>query len=345
MRIDLHTHTRASDGTHTAEELVRAANAEGLDVLGLTDHDTTDGWEQGVRTAAEVGITLVRGIEISTRHRGRGAHLLAYLPDPTYPPLATHLRKILDGRSSRVPAMLERLRALGIGIDIADVRRAADGTAATGRPHVADALVTLGVAPDRSTAFQRYLNPGRPAYVNRYAAPLAEMIRVVDEAGGVTVLAHPWGRHGPESMTERAIAELVGFGLAGLEVDHQDHSRQDRDRLRAIARDLGLVVAAARDHQTVWWSRAAATTTGWASSSTSWAATRPRRRSTHGCSTSPRRPRPGPGGSPPRWSEPHDGVPRPTGYLRPTDWNRCSTRFGTARASAVIALYWSPGIE
>jgi predicted metal-dependent phosphoesterase TrpH len=248
VRIDLHTHTRASDGTQTPEELVRAAEAEGLDVLGLTDHDTAEGWDVAARTAREVGLTLVRGMEISCRHLGRGAHLLAYLPDPTYPRLATHLRKILDGRSSRVPAMLERLREVGIEVDIADVRRVADGAAATGRPHVADALVGLGVVPDRDAAFQRFLNPGRPAYVNRYAAPLVEMVRVVDEAGGVSVLAHPWGRHGPGSMPESAISELAGLGLAGLEVDHQDHRLADRDRLRAIARDLGLIVTGSSDH-------------------------------------------------------------------------------------------------
>jgi predicted metal-dependent phosphoesterase TrpH len=248
VRIDLHTHTRVSDGTHTAEELVREAAAAGLDVLGLTDHDTADAWDEAARTAREVGIALVRGIEISCRHLGRGVHLLAYLPDPTYPPLVQHLRKILDGRSSRVPAMLDRLRAAGVDVDIADVRRAADGTAATGRPHVADALVTLGVVPDRSAAFRRYLNPGRPAYVNRYAAPLVEMVRVVDEAGGVTVLAHPWGRHGPESMPQSAIVELAGLGLAGLEVDHQDHAPADRERLREIARSLGLVVTGSSDH-------------------------------------------------------------------------------------------------
>ena len=248
MRIDLHTHTRASDGTQTAQELVRAAKEAGLDVLGLTDHDTTEGWATAVRAAEEVGLTLVRGMEISTRHLGRGAHLLAYLPDPTYPPLVTHLRKILDGRSSRVPAMLERLRSIGIEVDIADVRRAAEGTAATGRPHVADALVALGVVRDRSTAFRRFLNPGRPAYVNRYAAPLVEMVRIVDEAGGVSVLAHPWGRHGADAMPERAIAELAGLGLAGLEVDHQDHAPDDRTRLRAIARELDLVVTGSSDH-------------------------------------------------------------------------------------------------
>lgn len=248
MRIDLHTHTRVSDGTHTPTELVREARAAGLDVLGLTDHDTAEGWDEAARAAAEEGVALVRGIEVSTRHRGRGAHLLAYLPDPTYPPLATHLQKILDGRSSRVPAMLERLRAVGIDIDISDVRRAADGTAATGRPHVADALVTLGVVPDRSAAFRAYLNPGRPAYVNRYAPELSEMVGVVAAAGGVSVLAHPWGRHGPESMTESALSELAALGLAGLEVDHQDHSPEDRERLRAIARRLDLVVTGSSDH-------------------------------------------------------------------------------------------------
>ncbi len=248
MRIDLHTHTRASDGTQTAEELVRAAQEAGLDVLGLTDHDTAEAWEPAARIAGEVGIHLVRGIEISTRHLGRGVHLLAYLPDPTYPPLVAHLRKVLDGRSSRVPAIIERLRGLGIRIDIADVRRAADGTAATGRPHVADALVALGVVPDRNTAFDQYLKPGRPAYVNRYAAPLVETIRVVDEAGGVSVLAHPWGRHGPDSLPAEAIAELAGLGLAGLEIDHQDHRPEDRQTLREIAESLSLVVTGSSDH-------------------------------------------------------------------------------------------------
>jgi len=248
VRIDLHSHTRASDGTQTAEELLRAAAEQGIDVLGLTDHDTAEAWDEAARAAAEVGVALVRGIEISCRHLGRGVHLLAYLPDPTYPPLVQHLRKVLDGRSSRVPAMLERLRGVGVDVDIADVRRAADGTAATGRPHVADAMVALGVVPDRDTAFRLYLNPGRPAHLNRYAAPLVEMLRVVADAGGVTVLAHPWGRHSPDSMPESAIVELAGLGLAGLEVDHQDHPPEARERLREIARRLDLVVTGSSDH-------------------------------------------------------------------------------------------------
>ena len=248
MRIDLHTHSRASDGTQTPAELVQASARAGLDVVALTDHDTADGWDEAARTASQTGVALVRGIEISTRYRGHGVHLLAYLPDPAYPPLVEHLDKVLAGRSSRVRAILERLQRLGVQVDAEDVRRAAHGTAATGRPHVADALVARGEVSDRGEAFRRYLNPGRPAYVDRYAAPLVEMLRVVDEAGGVTVLAHPWGRHGREFPDEAAFDELAGLGLAGIEVDHQDHDPRSRERLRAIARNLSLVVTGSSDH-------------------------------------------------------------------------------------------------
>jgi len=248
VRIDLHTHSRASDGTQSPEELVRAAAAEGLDVLAITDHDTAEGWAEAGRTAREVGVELVRGMEISTLHRGRGVHLLAYLPDPTYPPLLAQLERVLEGRRSRVPVMLDRLRDLDIEISHEDVLRASGGTAATGRPHVADALVTLGRVADRTEAFDRYLGAGRPAHVDRYAAPLVEMIRLVTEAGGVSAIAHPWGRSTRQWPGERELAELKEVGLAGVEVDHQDHDAESRGLLRAIARRLDLVVTGSSDH-------------------------------------------------------------------------------------------------
>ncbi|MCY7395471.1 MAG: PHP domain-containing protein [Nocardioides sp.] len=248
MRIDLHTHSRVSDGTQTPTELVAAAVEAGLDVLAITDHDTAASWPEAERAAARAGLTLVRGMEISTLHQGYGVHLLAYLPDPTYPPLLELLDRILDGRSSRVPAMLHKLRDLGIGIDLDDVRRVSPATTATGRPHVADALVDLGAVGDRTEAFRRYLNAGRPAYVERYAAPLVETLRIVGEAGGVPVIAHPWGRHGHDRPDETSIAELVGLGLAGIEVDHQDHDASARARLREIGTSLGLVVTGSSDY-------------------------------------------------------------------------------------------------
>ena len=248
MRIDLHTHSRASDGTDTPAGLVRAAVDAGLDVLAITDHDTSGGWAEAAAAARETGLTLVPGMEISARHHGRGVHLLAYWPDPEYPPLAEELEHVLQGRQGRVPTMIARLNALGIEITEDDVRRAADGAVASGRPHVADALVTLGVVPDRTAAFDRYLGWGRPAHVDRYAVPLERAITLVKEAGGVSVVAHPWGRGGLGRPDEAAFAALQRLGLDGIEVDHQDHDAEARARLRAIARDLDLVVTGSSDY-------------------------------------------------------------------------------------------------
>ncbi|NUR09919.1 MAG: PHP domain-containing protein [Nocardioidaceae bacterium] len=249
MRIDLHTHSDRSDGTESPAELVKRAHAERVDVLGLTDHDTTESWQEAADVAERVGVTLVRGIEVSCTYAGSGVHLLAYLPDPTYPPLAEELDRVLAGRNSRLPATLERLRDLGIDIDVHDVRRVAGETAAMGRPHVADALVALGVVADRNEAFDRFLGPQGPAYVHRYAADLETMIRTVGDAGGVTVLAHPWARrHDHSALDHDGVARLRDAGLAGLEVDHEDHRPEVRERLRELARELDLVVTGSSDY-------------------------------------------------------------------------------------------------
>lgn len=248
MRIDLHTHSRVSDGTQSPTELVHAAAAAGLDVLGLTDHDTAEGWAEAAAAARDTGVALVPGMEISTRHAGRSLHLLAYLPDPTYPPLAAELARIGEGRTSRVPAMVAQLRALDIDITEDDVRRATGSAVSSGRPHVADALVELGLVGDRTEAFERYLNAGRPGHARRYAPETATMVPIVAAAGGVAVVAHPWGRRAASSLDATALAELASLGLAGLEVDHQDHDTAQRDELRGIARDLGLVVTGSSDH-------------------------------------------------------------------------------------------------
>lgn len=248
MRIDLHTHSRVSDGTDAPAELVRQAAAIGLDVVALTDHDTAAGWSEAAEAARDAGIELVPGMEISTVDGHRSVHLLAYLLDPTYPPLAEELGRILAGRSARVPVMVERLQGLGIDISVEDVVVESSDAAASGRPHVADALVRLGAVRDRDEAFDRYLAAGRPAFVQRYAADLRTMIRHVSAAGGVSVIAHPWGRSRREQPDEAGFAALKAAGLSGIEVDHQDHSPEQRARLHAIARDLGLVATGSSDY-------------------------------------------------------------------------------------------------
>jgi predicted metal-dependent phosphoesterase TrpH len=248
-RADLHTHSDRSDGTDAPAELVRLAASKGIDVLGLTDHDTTDGWDEASEEAERVGVRLVRGLEISCEFADRGVHLLAYEPDPNYPPLADELARIREGRSARIPAMLERLRSLGIDIDDADLRRAAGDAVALGRPHVADALVARGVVADRTEAFTAYLNRRGPGYVRRYAADLTQVVGLVAEAGGVTVLAHPWTpRHDYRALDEAGLARLKDAGLTGVEVDHQDHDAATREELREVAGRLDLVVTGSSDY-------------------------------------------------------------------------------------------------
>jgi predicted metal-dependent phosphoesterase TrpH len=252
VRIDLHAHSDRSDGTTTPAELVRHAAERGIDVVALTDHDTTEGWAEAADAARREGVGLVRGIEVSCKLEGSATHLLAYLPDPTYEPLAFELERILDGRNARLPGILDKLARLGIDISEDDVRRLAGDAAALGRPHVADALVEKGVVEHRGEAFDNYLGSHGPAYVQRYAPTLETMLGIVAKAGGVTVVAHPWAkRHNFEALDEPRFAALKGQGLAGIEVDHQDHDDETRDRLRSIARNLGLVVTGSSDYHGV----------------------------------------------------------------------------------------------
>jgi 3',5'-nucleoside bisphosphate phosphatase len=248
VRIDLHTHSSCSDGTATPRELVAEAGEQGLDVVALTDHDVTAGWQEAAEAAAEVGVDLVRGMEISTKHHGSSVHLLAYLPDPTYEPLQRMLAMIIEGRDRRIPRMVARLRSLGIDISEELVAAKASGASAVGRPHVADVLVDLGVVESRDQAFADYLTPRGQGYVSRPAPALDDAIRTVAGAGGVTVLAHPWGREGDRGLDRDELARLQSLGLTGVEVDHLDHAEQQRVRLRAIAAELGLVVTGSSDY-------------------------------------------------------------------------------------------------
>jgi 3',5'-nucleoside bisphosphate phosphatase len=247
VRIDLHVHSTASDGTVTPTQLMQHAAASGIDVVGLTDHDSPAGWAEAGEAARATGVILVPGMEISTKLAGAGVHLLAYLPDPTYPPLAAELDRILAGREGRLAAIVEGLRAAGVDISVEDIRRQAAGTPAVGRPHVADVLVAKGVVVDRAEAFRGWLGYGQAGFVVRYATPTDEMVRLVVQAGGAAVVAHPWGRGSRRVLDLDTLADLRDAGLTGVEVDHQDHSADDRGRLRGVARELGLVATGASD--------------------------------------------------------------------------------------------------
>jgi 3',5'-nucleoside bisphosphate phosphatase len=246
--IDLHSHSNVSDGTTSPAEVVRRAAEVGLDVLALTDHDTAAGWDEAAAAASDVGICFIAGMEISTKYDGRSVHLLAYLPDPSYPPLAAELATILAGRDDRIPAMLQQLAAADVILTAEEVQSQVGAHGIVGRPHVADAMVAKGLVRTRSQAFEEWLNPHRPGFVVRYAPRTPDMIRIVAEAGGAAVIAHPWARSSRQVLTAQTLADLAAIGLVGIEVDHQDHLPEDRAELRRLAGRLGLVATGSSDY-------------------------------------------------------------------------------------------------
>ncbi|GAA0620759.1 PHP domain-containing protein [Kribbella sandramycini] len=252
MRIDLHTHSNRSDGTDPVAGLIAHAHQAGLDVIALTDHDTADGWVEGRQAAEELGIGFVPGIEISCKLNGISVHLLGYLLDPSVPALAEELRIVRDGRTDRIPSIVARLNSIGVPVTVDEVLAQATGTPSVGRPHVADALVANGTVANRTEAFDKYLADGRPGHVTHYAIEPGRAIDLVREAGGVPVIAHPWGRSSYKVMTGETIARLVAeHGLAGIEVEHQDHSPESRAALTRIADELGIIRTGSSDHHGV----------------------------------------------------------------------------------------------
>ncbi|MFE1260950.1 PHP domain-containing protein [Streptomyces albogriseolus] len=247
MRIDLHTHSTASDGTDTPAELVRKAAAAGLDVVALTDHDTTRGHAEAL-AALPQGLTLVTGAELSCRLDGVSMHLLAYLFDPEEPALLAERELVRDDRVPRAKGMIAKLNALGVPVTWEQVARIA-GDGSVGRPHVASALVELGVVGSVSDAFTpEWLADGGRAYVPKHETDPFEAVRLVKNAGGVTVFAHPAAVKRGRTVPESAIAELAAAGLDGIEVDHMDHDPDTRTRLRGLARELGLLVTGSSDY-------------------------------------------------------------------------------------------------
>jgi predicted metal-dependent phosphoesterase TrpH len=255
-RIDLHTHSTASDGTLSPAELVRAAAESGLDVVAITDHDTTAGWEPALR-ALPAGLSLIRGAEISCRWYGEEPavplHLLAYLFDPDFPELVAELTRVRAAREERGERIVALLRADGIDVRWPEILAGAAG-GTVGRPHIAQALIRAGLVATTTEAF------GPDWLGERYRLPKEDIdvfhaVRLVRAAGGVPVFAHPRATRRGRIVPDELIADLAAVGLAGLEADHEDHSPAERAHVRALAGELGLLVTGSSDfhgtHKTV----------------------------------------------------------------------------------------------
>ena len=248
--IDLHTHSNISDGTDSPSQLLTKAGRQGLDVIALCDHDTFDGLTEANECANVVGVELIAGIEMSCKASdGSSAHLLGYGCDVTNELLNAELAKIRRGRTGRIAAMIEQLSLAGKELAIANVIAQAREAASIGRPHIADAMVAKGYIKDRKEAFDYWLGEGMPGYVERYACPLPLGISLIQQAGGVAVLAHPWGRGSRDTFTYEYLDQLIlGDKLDGIEVDHQDHDSAARSTLRNFLQPYEILITGSSDH-------------------------------------------------------------------------------------------------
>ena len=246
--IDLHTHTTCSDGTDRPRDLVNKAIVQGLEVLGIADHDTTSGWEEA-RQALRGSLKLALGAEISCLTTdGVSVHMLGMLFDPNHQEMQTVLEETRDGRLPRMRKMIEKMRAEGMDISIEDVEKAMPVGATMGRPHLADALVAKKIVKSRDEAFIDLLHNDSRFYVSHAAPTPVEAIALIRRAGGVAVIAHPFASHRGQILKPDDFADLVAAGLNGIEVDHRDQNPDERAMLRVIARELDLVVTGSSDY-------------------------------------------------------------------------------------------------
>jgi len=241
MAVDLHIHSTASDGTLTPEEIVRIAQDKGLYAIAVTDHDTVAGVEPAMEAARGSSLHLLPGVEISVDFADTEIHILGYFIDLTHQPLLEAMAKVRDGRVERAREMVRRLQELGLPVRFEDVIAEA-GDASVGRPHVARALIKCGCVANSQEAFDRYLKRGRPAYVPRYKLTPQEAVRLIREAGGMPVFAHP-GLARRDDMVD----QLVEAGLLGIEAYHTDHSEKDTRKYLNMARRRGLYVTGGSD--------------------------------------------------------------------------------------------------
>lgn len=247
MSIDLHVHSYYSDGSMSPGQLVRAAQRLGLTALSLTDHDTTDGVGEAVEAGAGLGVEIVPGLELSVTLDESSVHLLGYFFDIDNPGLRAVLGRLQEGRKNRNTAILERLNQLGIAISEEELA-AASGQGQSGRPHIATLLVRKGVVRNMDEAFSRYLARGGKAYQPRYVLAAADAIGVVQQAGGLVVLAHPQQLEKAGKDVAAIIGRLRALGLDGVEVYYPTHSRAFRKKLMAIAKRHGLAISGGSDY-------------------------------------------------------------------------------------------------
>lgn len=246
--IDLHTHSTVSDGTDTPSILINKAHSQGITTIGLSDHDSIDGWQSAME-ALRPRMNLVLGAEVSTLTQdGLSVHILALLFDGENKDMKTMLDVTRDERLPRMRKMIELLNLDGISVTLEDVMNATPPGATVGRPHLADALVNLGYIKNRDEGFKELLNNDSKYYVAHLAPTPIDAVKIIRRAGGVAVIAHPYASFRGQALSPASFTPLVKAGLNGIEVDHRDQNEQEREILRNIAEELDIVITGSSDY-------------------------------------------------------------------------------------------------
>ncbi len=246
--IDIHTHTTCSDGTDTPLALVKKASSSGITLLGISDHDTTAGWQEAI-DSLHGSLRLALGSEVSCLTTdGISVHMLGLLFDGENQLLQSLLAGSRDSRVPRMHKMIENLQGAGFDITFDDVVAATPAGATVGRPHLADALVVKKIVKSRDEAFIELLHNDSPYYVSHYAPTPEDAIRAIRAAGGVAVIAHPFASRRGQTLTADSFQSLVEAGLNGIEIFHRDQSAEERDQLTLIANELGMVKTGSSDY-------------------------------------------------------------------------------------------------
>jgi predicted metal-dependent phosphoesterase TrpH len=248
LKIDLHTHSTYSDGTDKPSELINKALAAGITVIGLTDHDSISGWQEATNSLRP-GISLVPGAEISCQTAdGISVHILGLLFDSSNSELMNTLEKTRENRHGRMEKIIARINEAGIDITMNDVLAQLSDGATLGRPHLADALVKKGVVASRDEAFTQMLHNNSKYYVSHYSPTPEDAIALIKAAGGVSVIAHPMASHRGRTISLETFGSLIDSGLDGIEVDHRDHSPDEKKQLIVLANGSNLVMTGASDY-------------------------------------------------------------------------------------------------
>lgn len=246
--IDLHLHTTASDGVLSPSEIVRYAREQGLQAVAITDHDTIDGNAEALDEGAKSGLEVISGVEISAQFDLGSMHILGFFIDIGNTALKERLSLLQETRAQRNPKMVEKLRELGVELSYDEILHASGG-GQVGRPHFAQVLLRKGYVNTVQEAFDRYLGKGAPAYVNKFRFDPEEAMKLIREAGGIPVLAHPFTLHIPSPhQLDALFGELVPLGLMGIEVFYPEHTKDQISLYKGLAQKHDLLVTGGSDY-------------------------------------------------------------------------------------------------